>query len=137
MQPNRDKLIERLKAEEGYSEHAFWDNKQWSWGYGTATDGPGNTTRDNAERELGESLDEAIAFVNRYFADHDLTETRADALTDMVYNMGAPTFLKFKRMNAAIDRGDWIAAAEEARQSQWYRQVGARAKRIVDELRNG
>lgn len=53
------------------------------------------------------------------------------ALRDMAYNMGVPRLMGFKRMLAAIDRGDWPAARTEALDSKWARQVPNRAAKVV------
>ena len=45
--------------------------------------------------------------------------------------------MKFKRMLAAIEKGDWDTAALEALNSKWADQVGARAKEIAEMLRTG
>ena len=37
----------------------------------------------------------------------------------------------------AVNRDDWEAAAVEATDSLWYRQVGARAIELVNLLREG
>ena len=41
----------------------------------------------------------------------------------------------FKKMNSAISENDWKEAAKEGRDSRWYRQVGARAERLVNRMR--
>ena len=53
------------------------------------------------------------------------------AIIDMVFNMGKPTFLKFKKMIAAIKTRDWQEAGKQAQDSKWYRQVGNRGKKVV------
>jgi len=55
----------------------------------------------------------------------------------MLYNLGRTRFVKFRRMIRAIDRGDWLQAAYEAQESDWYKQVGKRAERIVKEIATG
>ncbi len=56
------------------------------------------------------------------------------AIIDMVFNMGKPTFLKFEKMIAAINKRDWIEAGKQAKDSKWYRQVGDRGKKVVSLL---
>jgi len=40
-------------------------------------------------------------------------------------------------MIAALARGDYKAAADEMVDSAWYRQVGTRARRLVEMMRTG
>ena len=53
------------------------------------------------------------------------------AIYNMAYNLGITRLSKFKKMIAAIESGNYDQAGEEAKDSQWYKQVGNRAERIV------
>jgi lysozyme len=55
----------------------------------------------------------------------------------MLFNLGLTRFLGFQNTIAAIRSGEWSRAASLAKQSLWYKQVGARARRIVRELDTG
>jgi lysozyme len=55
----------------------------------------------------------------------------------MAFNLGEWKLRGFKLMKAAIDSRDWEQAANEAKDSLWYRQVGPRAERIVSAIREG
>ncbi len=99
-----------------------------------------------SESMAGELLDISIDTATRqcegifaYFDDKydQFTERRRDALINMMFNLGIGGFLGFKKMIAAIMAGDWGKAADEAQDSKWHDQVGARAERIVKELREG
>lgn len=57
-------------------------------------------------------------------------------LANMCFNLGWPRLSKFKKMLAAIDRADYDAAADEALNSKWARQVGDRADRIAAMFRS-
>ena len=52
------------------------------------------------------------------------SEARRAALTDFLYNMGSTRALKFTRMRRAIIAGDWNEAAEQVRDSAYWRQLG-------------
>ena len=47
------------------------------------------------------------------------------------YNMGVPRLMGFKRMLAAVERGDWPRAKVEALDSKWAEQVPNRAAKVV------
>ncbi|MBF0234266.1 MAG: lysozyme [Desulfamplus sp.] len=66
--------------------------------------------------------------------DH-FTRNRRVALIDMRYNLGPSRFRGFKRMLAAILADDWDRAADEAMDSEWYRQVKSRGPVIAGMLR--
>lgn len=66
-----------------------------------------------------------------------LSENRRRALANMAFNLGIPRLSKFQNMLAALKRGMYDLAAEEAMSSLWARQVGARAERIRDFIKEG
>lgn len=57
------------------------------------------------------------------------------AVLNMAFNMGVPRLMGFKKMWAALKFGDYQAAADEALDSKWARQVGVRAERIAALIR--
>lgn len=57
------------------------------------------------------------------------------ALINMAYQLGVPGLLNFRRMLAALSRGDRVAAAEEALDSQWAKQTPKRAARVAAAIR--
>jgi lysozyme len=59
-----------------------------------------------------------------------------EILVNMMFNMGRPRLSKFKNFWAAMSAGDWNKAADEMIDSRWYRQVGKRAERLVERMRN-
>ena len=63
-----------------------------------------------------------------------LPEEVQEILVNMLFNMGRPRLTQFKKMNNAIEAGDWKTAAVEGRDSRWYNQVGARAERLMSRL---
>ena len=44
--------------------------------------------------------------------------------------------IQFKKMKAALEKGDWKEAAKEGRDSKWYKQVTKRAERLMTRLEN-
>lgn len=57
------------------------------------------------------------------------------AILNMAFNVGMKKLQGFQKMLAALQCGDWNAAADEALNSQWAQQVGARATRVATLLR--
>ena len=79
------------------------------------------------------------AFSGGIFGDvKHFSENRQKALLNMMFNLGYNKFTGFKKMIAAIKLNDWEEAAEQAKDSRWYRQVGkSRSERIITRLREG
>lgn len=67
----------------------------------------------------------------------NLGAVRQAVITDMAFNLGWPKFALFKRMRAALDARDYKLAASEMMDSNWYKQVGTRSKRLVGMMRSG
>lgn len=76
-------------------------------------------------------LSAALPFFTR------LSPIRRQVLIDMAFNLGTQGLLKFKKMLAAIDRGDYEIASIEMLSSKWATQVGKRAQRLALMIRLG
>ena len=66
----------------------------------------------------------------------ELPEEVQEILVNMMFNLGRPRLTKFKKMNTALEMGDWKKAAVEGRDSRWYHQVGNRSERLMTRLEN-
>ena len=62
---------------------------------------------------------------------------RQAALIDMTFNLGVAGLAQFEKMRSCVDIRDWPGAAKEAKDSDWYKQVGSRGRRIVYILQYG
>ena len=67
----------------------------------------------------------------------ELDEVRQDVLVNMGFNLGMSGLSKFKKMLAAVEAGEYKHAADEMTKSLWYKQVGNRAKELVEQMRTG
>ncbi|WNA15898.1 hypothetical protein XaC1_255 [Xanthomonas phage XaC1] len=54
------------------------------------------------------------------------------ALYEMTFNMGSGKVKDFKRMWKSLNKGNYLRASKEMKNSGWAKQVGDRATRIVD-----
>ena len=77
-----------------------------------------------------DALNKSLAFFP------NLSQNQQRALINMAYNLGVDGLLKFKNMLAELSRGNLEAAAKEALNSKWAKQVGKRAERVAELLRN-
>ena len=64
-----------------------------------------------------------------------LPEEAQQIIANMMFNLGRPRLSKFRGMKAGVDDQNWERAADEMVDSRWYRQVGARAERLVERMR--
>ena len=65
----------------------------------------------------------------------ELPEEAQQVIANMMFNLGRPRLSAFKGMKAGVDSRDWNEAADQMVDSRWYRQVGARAERLVERIR--
>lgn len=61
-----------------------------------------------------------------------MPEPAQRALANMLFNLGWSRLSAFRNMLAALQAGDYEAAAEECLDSKWATQVGDRSRRIVN-----
>jgi GH24 family phage-related lysozyme (muramidase) len=152
---NRQAIIDQLKQDEGFSPLAFWDKKQWTYGYGCRA--PGECARiseADASPVLEKHVDAAIADFDRIFKGHEqkFNDVRAAAFVNLIFNMGAGRpggnegLLSFKNTLNFIFKNKevpWDKVAGGLKASLWFRQVGTsgnppgRGNRIVAEVLTG
>ena len=143
---NIDKLREQLKIDEGCVYEIYNDH------LGYPTFGIGHLVRDS-DPECGSPLGTAVSegrVIEAFAADieivlsdcntlypdfEDLPEEAQQIIANIMFNLGRPRLSKFVGMKRGVDVKDWNSAADEMVDSRWYRQVGARADRLVNRMR--
>tara|TARA_Y100000034_G_scaffold117_1_gene216 strand:- start:439 stop:882 length:444 start_codon:yes stop_codon:yes gene_type:complete len=140
-------LREQLKIDEGVKYEVYDDHlgyKTFGIGhlvvagdqeYGASVGTPVSEERVNAvfDEDVQKYIDESKkVFPNL----DDLPEEAQQVIVNMCFNMGAPRLSKFKRFIAGINASDWSAAAIEMMDSRWANQVGVRAERLRDRIKN-
>lgn len=141
---NRTKTEDLIARHEGVRNQMYKDSK------GIETIGIGHNLRepisDKAVSQIfQDDLDIVLADVRRVFLWFDeLDDVRQAAVIDMVFNMGLPTFQKFRNTISFLERGEYISAAAEilrgsgpGGKSRYYDDVGVRAERISRMLETG
>lgn len=130
-------LIESIKVGEGKRLKPYRCTAgKLSIGYGRNLDDVG-ITDEEAEYLLMHDIERAEKDTEKLPCYKKLNQTRKDVLIEMVFNMGLPRVLGFKKMLAALDAGDYSEAANQALDSKWARDVGERAKRLAYFMRVG
>jgi len=126
-----------LKRDEGFRSRPYRDTVgKLTIGYGRNLDDVGISKREALELLRYDVFIANKELLNFPWYD-DLTSCRKRALLNMMYNLGFTRFNKFKKMIKAFKVGDYPLAADEALDSEWAKQVGSRAERIADLIRQG
>jgi len=136
-------MIEKLR--EQLIEHEGMRRYPYRCTAGKLTIGVGRNIQERGISEaeaiylLNNDIEDCVADCHVIFPDFDsLTENRQVALLDLRFNLGPGTFRTFKRMIAAVRRGDYASAAVELKKSRWSGQVGkSRSGKIIEQMRDG
>lgn len=139
MAVNLLRLLEDLKVDEGLRLYPYPDTAdppKTTIGFGRNLTDMGISTEE-AISMLKNDMTSIVHELQPRLLDMNLSESVERALCNMAYNMGVPRLKKFKKMWAALVDHHYATAADEALDSKWARQVGARAKRIADMIREG
>lgn len=125
-------LVEMLIRHEGLRLKPYKDSVgKLTIGIGRNLDDVGITQEEAeylAENDLGrlrQQFDSAIPWWR------SLDHTRQLVLLNMGFNLGCAGLLKFQKMLAAVQRGDYQTAAAEMLDSTWAAQVHRRALELA------
>jgi lysozyme len=144
---NRDRVQKQLAIDEGVVYEVYLDH------LGYPTFGIGHLILDEDPEKgfaVGHSVDpERVTEAFQRDLDIAITECAMlydlwntypgevqEILVNMMFNLGRPRLSGFKNFKKAVDAGDWVTAGIEGRDSKWYRQVGARAERLMVRMEN-
>jgi lysozyme len=134
-----DELLADLRRDEGWRDHVYKDSLGFDTiGYGFLVDerkGVG-LPKPVAEFWLRYAVNERLAEFRKLWPHFDAQPQDVQrALGNMVYQLGPAGVLAFKKMLAALEVGDRIAAVEAALDSKWATQTPARAQRVAALIR--
>jgi lysozyme len=131
----------QLKADEGVIPHAYQDSEGfWTIGCGRLIDKRlgGGLSDDEINYLLNNDLFRAEKTARALFAGFDrLSDARKAVLVNMAFNLGQTRLAGFHRLREAVKEQDWEQAAKEMLDSRWSQQVGQRAVRLANQMRQG
>tara|TARA_Y100001963_G_scaffold54031_1_gene75786 strand:+ start:2356 stop:2802 length:447 start_codon:yes stop_codon:yes gene_type:complete len=143
---NVEKLREQLKIDEGcvyeiYTDHLGYPT--FGIGHFVIESDPENgqavgtpVSNDRVDAAFDGDVEVMLSECKVLYPDFDdLPEEAQQIIANMMFNLGRPRLSKFVGMKRGVDSKDWNSAADEMVDSRWYRQVGARAERLVDRMR--
>ena len=129
-------LIESVKQGEGLRLSPYRCTAgKLSIGYGRNLDDVGITQLE-AEYLLMNDLQRAENDAKKLPGFDNCSQVRRDVLIEMVFNIGLPRVLGFRKMLAALSNGDYAEAARQMLDSKWHKDVGNRADRLAWRMEN-
>ena len=143
---NIDQLRKELERDEGVKYEVYLDHLGYpTFGIGhlITDDDPecGATVgtkidSDRVQEAFEADVESVLSDCERLYVQFEhLPEEVQLIIANMMFNMGYTRLSKFKGMKRGVDARNWAAAADEMVDSRWYRQVGARAERLVARMR--
>ncbi len=134
------KLIEQmLIIDEGMRLKPYRDTVgKLTIGVGRNLDDVG-ISEDEALYLLSNDIKKAREDVKKVFGEmfHELDPVRQAVLIDMMFNLGLPRFLGFKKFIQAVKEKDFSKASQEMLDSRWAKQVKSRAERLSYMMKTG
>lgn len=126
---------EQIKIDEGFRGKPYLDTiKKTTIGYGRNLD-DNPLTREEAGYLLDNDLKKVVKQACKLGFYKSLTPNRRAVIINMIYNLGLTRFLKFKKMIKALYESNYDVAAKEMLDSKWANQVGERANRLSNQMR--
>jgi lysozyme len=136
-----NRLIEMLKRHEGVKSYAYQCTAgRWTIGVGRNIDENGGLGLSTEEIDflLANDIARCESELERSYPWFEsLDGPRRDAIINIFFNLGGPSFRKFKKAIAAMKDKDYEKAAVEFLDSKWARQVGNRALELTDIIKAG
>ena len=127
----------QLPIDEGRRARAYKDSKGiWTVGIGRNLEHV-NFSDDEIALMFANDLERADSLARVLVPNFDtLSEARKAVLVNMAVNLG-PRLGQFARFLEAVRLEDFLRAAQEMEDSLWHKQVGARALRLEEAMREG
>jgi lysozyme len=130
-------LISMLKRHEGLRLKPYHCSAgKLSIGFGRNLDDMG-ISEDEALYLLQNDIDRCYSELSVFNWFHELDQIRQEALISMLFNLGLPRLLTFKKMIARLMAKEYSQAAEEIINSLYARQVGDRANELAYMIERG
>jgi len=135
-------LEERIMSHEGVKLKKYRDSlKNWTIYVGHLCK-PGEVylgTIEDAMAYLKKDIEVAKNDLATVFPNYAaFSQVRQECLIELLFNLGRPRFMGFKKMIHAININHWDDAADELQDSKWYGQVGERrGDELTEMMRQG
>lgn len=135
---NFSKLSKQLKRHEGLRLKPYLCTaNKITIGYGRNLEQKGITKLEAEELLQNDIIYMFSVLPNKIELFNSLSKPRADVLVNMAFNLGINGLLRFKKMLAAVEMGDYLTASKEMLNSRWAEQVGDRALELSMQMEKG
>ncbi len=100
-------VIALIKSFEGFSSTAYWDNSQWSIGYGTVSSQGATISQEDADAALRQEVAEIDEALNAFTVQNGVTlnQYQHDALVSLSFNCGIKWMSSSGRLREAVVSG--------------------------------
>jgi lysozyme len=133
-----DLVLDTTKEDEGFRAKPYLDSRGYltiGWGTNIAQGIDHTEATFLLQHRIGLAMRECIRRMPWFGR---LDDVRRGVLVRMVYQLGIEGVLRFRRMCAALEAGDYETAATEMLDSKWAREDSpARANREAKRMRTG
>lgn len=128
-------ILDQLKRDEGFRQFPYKDTVGiLTVGYGRNLEATG-INKEEAAFLLQRDVDRVTASLRSALPVFDsLSDARKGVLVNMAFNLGLLGLLRFRQMISCLNKGDYSGAAREMLDSDWAKQVGARADRLAKQM---
>ena len=130
-------IEDMLIRDEGFRARPYRDSLgYWSAGYGWSLETGPPLSEDIARLILKEHVEMIVAdLTSRIPWMRQLSQPRLGVLINMSFNLGIHGLMSFRRMLAALQAEDYDKTADEMLDSRWSKQVGDRAQRLAQQMK--
>jgi len=143
---NINTLREEIEADEGVKYELYYCSENHLTGgighlitewdadyYGKPIGYP--VPHDQVNDWFEKDIDVTINDCKIIFEEFDSLPSEAQlVIANMCFQLGRPRLSKFKKFIAAVKDEDWTRAADEMKDSRWYKQTTARAERLISRI---
>ena len=106
-----------------------WDTEYYDQPVGIKV--PNEQVNDWFEKDIAVTIKDCKII----FEEFDSLPSEAQlVIANMCFQLGRPRLSKFKNFIAAVKNQDWDRAADEMKDSRWYKQTTARAERLISRI---
>lgn len=129
-------ILDKIKRHEGWRSKPYrCSADKLTIGYGTNIE---KISKKEGEFLLSSRLNDVYKYALPQLPEYvTLTNARKLVYLDMLYNLGFKRFKGFKRMRKAVQEGNWHGAANEIKNSKYWKQVGLRGQENEEMMRFG
>jgi|SRR5210317_778615 len=106
-----------------------WDTEYYDQPVGTKV--PNEQVNDWFEKDIAVTIEDCKIIFEEF---DSLPQEAQLVIANMCFQLGRPRLSKFKNFIAAVKDQDWDRAADEMKDSRWYKQTTARAERLISRI---